>query len=492
MNQEPSSMTLWNTSKLRSFSRTRSLRLMRAFLLVISSLIVVSQLAITPAVAVPVDPIGYGWATRTTPNSNNWRDVAYGCPTPQTCQFVAVAADGTNRVMTSPDGIVWTARTASAARPWWSVTFGGGRFVVVANDTTVANNIVMSSTNGINWTSHSSPVSDWREVEYGCPTTETCQFVAVAADSAVTQVMTSTDGQVWTPRTTAAFSKWHGLTFGNGKFVAVSNNGGSNQVMTSTNGVDWVLQSTPLVATWRAVAYGNGLFAAVAISDAGINAVMTSTDGITWNTRPAASQNRWIGITYGNGMFVAVSENGESNRIMTSQDGITWVSRSTAGADNAWKQITYGCPQPDRCLFVATGNSGTLNRIMTSNDLFVTQDGDNLVLVPKSGTTPDQYRIHYNTVARVASSKAWGQWGFNWANTSLSATGNTININLSTYQNAGSCSAAPLNMPATDCPRPAAIGIHTSGTTMQYRVLARDSTTGTWLTSPAQSITRPS
>jgi hypothetical protein len=35
--------------------------------------------------------------------------------------FVAVAINGTNRIMTSPDGCVWTGRDAVAAREWWGV-----------------------------------------------------------------------------------------------------------------------------------------------------------------------------------------------------------------------------------------------------------------------------------------------------------------------------------------------------------------------------------
>ena len=38
---------------------------------------------------------------------------------------------GTNRVMTSPDGIAWTPRAAAEANQWNSVTYGNGRFVAV-------------------------------------------------------------------------------------------------------------------------------------------------------------------------------------------------------------------------------------------------------------------------------------------------------------------------------------------------------------------------
>jgi hypothetical protein len=47
--------------------------------------------------------------------------------------FVAVAASGTgNRVMTSPDGITWTSRASAADEGWYGVTYGNGTFVAVS------------------------------------------------------------------------------------------------------------------------------------------------------------------------------------------------------------------------------------------------------------------------------------------------------------------------------------------------------------------------
>ena len=54
---------------------------------------------------------GTVWASRTSAADNNWISVTYG-----NGLFVAVSATGAgNRVMTSPDGIIWTIRTFSRA-----------------------------------------------------------------------------------------------------------------------------------------------------------------------------------------------------------------------------------------------------------------------------------------------------------------------------------------------------------------------------------------
>jgi hypothetical protein len=109
---------------------------------------------------------------------NMWRSVTYG-----NGLFVAVAQDGVNRVMTSPDGITWTARMATEQNDWYSITYGNGLFVAIAG-------------NGTN------------------------------------RVMTSPDGINWTPRVAAEQNMWYSVIYGNGRFVAVALNG-TNRVMTA-------------------------------------------------------------------------------------------------------------------------------------------------------------------------------------------------------------------------------------------------------------------
>ena len=53
------------------------------------------------------------WLSATPSAANAWQDVTYS---PELKLFVAVASTGTDRVMTSPDGITWTARTQTLAQ----------------------------------------------------------------------------------------------------------------------------------------------------------------------------------------------------------------------------------------------------------------------------------------------------------------------------------------------------------------------------------------
>lgn len=198
------------------------------------------------------------WTARTAAQANQWFSVAYGDG-----KFVAVSADGTNRVMTSPDGITWTAQTAIDDSKWKSVTYGAGKFVAVAFDGT---NRVMTSPDGVNWTAHSATAAEqWRSVTYGGG-----QFVAVS-----NEVMTSPDEANWTARSSAAGRFWFSVTYGGGQFVAVSykHRDEAGTMMTSPDGVTWTAEAAAEVNPWKSVAYGDAQF--VAVSYDGTSRVMT-------------------------------------------------------------------------------------------------------------------------------------------------------------------------------------------------------------------------
>jgi hypothetical protein len=288
----------------------------------------------------------FTFVSRTSAADNNWFGVTYG-----NGLFVAVAGSGTSKVMTSPDGINWTARSAPSSN-WTSVTYGNGLFVAVGS---TGSNRVMTSPDGINWTARTAATANsWRSVTYG-----NGLFVAVALSSSpitTDLVMTSPDGINWTSQTTAD-NNWRSVTYANGTFVAVASSG-SNRVMTSPDGITWTSRaSAGEFNYWYGVTYGNGLFVAVAYS--GTNRVMTSPDGINWTAYPAAANNYWNSVTYGDDLFVAVATSGTGNRVMTSPDGITWTTRTSA-ADNDWPSVAYG-----NGTFVAVAYSGTGDRVMT-------------------------------------------------------------------------------------------------------------------------------
>jgi hypothetical protein len=145
----------------------------------------------------------------------------------------------TNYVMTSPDGIVWTSRTATSSSGWWSVTYANGIFVAVA---------------------------------------------FTGADS----VMTSADGITWTSRSVPEDNEWNSVVYGNGMFVAVASTG-TNRIMRSNDAITWVVSAAPEQNGWFSVTYGNGRFVAVSIG--GTQRVMTGAPVAAPAPAPAPAGN---------------------------------------------------------------------------------------------------------------------------------------------------------------------------------------------------------
>ncbi len=208
----------------------------------------------------------------------------------------------TSAVVSENSAIVhgdWNAAPAAENNLWYGVTYGNGKFVAVAINGT---NKVMYSTDGVDWTSAASAGSgDWFSVTYG-----NGKFVAVA-NNGTNRVMWSTDGISWTAAVAAEANGWTSVTYGDGKFVAVSGSG-ANQVMYSTDGISWTSASAAEANGWNIVTHGNGKF--VAVANNGTNRVMWSTDGISWTSALAAEANSWRSVTYGDGKFVAVANSG--------------------------------------------------------------------------------------------------------------------------------------------------------------------------------------
>ena len=260
---------------------------------------------------------GTTWSTAgvSVPVSAQWSSVAYGAG-----EFVAVSLDGD--VMSSPDGITWTAGTAAESIGWRSVVYGGGQFVVVGSGGSTSGDDVMYSSDGLTWSNSgvSVPVlNTWRSVAYGHGI-----YVAISNDGGPSNdVMISSDGITWTSEGAGTpFQGWDAITFGNGKFVAVSNSSlfGGDGVMSSSDGITWTLSGTsPGPSTWTSVTYGAGQFVAVSQSGSTTDDIMTSTDGLNWTGQTSPAANSWTGVAYGGGVFAAVSIDGTtSNDIMTS------------------------------------------------------------------------------------------------------------------------------------------------------------------------------
>lgn len=302
---------------------------------------------------------GANWALQNTVN-NNWRSV---CWSPQLSILVAVGESGSgNRVMTSPDGIAWTTRSSASDGQWMGITWSAQLSLFVA----VGINCIMTSPDGIVWTSRTSPANlQWRTVIW---VSQLSLFVCVAeTGSSTNAVMTSPDGITWTTRTTNT-NQWVSVIWSPERslLVAISSSGTGNRVMTSPDGVAWTTRASAVDNSWKDITWSSSLGLFVAVADSGTgNRIMTSSDGTTWISRTSPADNGWGSIVWAAELsqFVAVAySGGTGNRIMTSNDGIVWTTRTSA-ADNGWLCVTWA---PELRLFVTVSNSGSGNRVMTS------------------------------------------------------------------------------------------------------------------------------
>jgi len=130
---------------------------------------------------------GITWTDSST-ETGNWRAV---CWSPDLNLFCAVKNGGTERAMTSSNGITWTLRTMASNTDWRGIIWspGLGLFCAASFDGTFRFNI---SSNGINWTTSVGPLIPYRNIMWS---SETRLFTALGNS---TNIAVSPDGINWT------------------------------------------------------------------------------------------------------------------------------------------------------------------------------------------------------------------------------------------------------------------------------------------------------
>ena len=242
-----------------------------------------------PSTAYSTD--GITWQPGNSPESNDWRSVAYGHG-----KWIAVGADVANALndpfMTSPDGINWTRLTPPGVEklPYYDIVFGNGVFVATTNSEKAA-----TSSDGVNWTMITLPISEGGRMAYGNGV-----FAMISRAGAAY----SSNGSVWTETSPGSATNSLEMVYADGKFVSV----GGGRIVYSTNGEIWTTSGTNSEKPMTGIAYGNGRFVAV-----GSGGALTSSDAVNWETTPSlpgSGMSTWQSVTYGSDKFVAVARTG--------------------------------------------------------------------------------------------------------------------------------------------------------------------------------------
>jgi hypothetical protein len=288
-------------------------------------------------------PDGITWTARTAAEANAWYSIAYG-----NGLFVAVADNGTNCFMTSSDGIAWTAPIAAEACGWNSITYGNGLFVAVALSGT--KRVIISTATSVdlffNGTTTQTLSGDLSFAS--ASTVPTMNFSGSGAktfnvSATTTDFTIVTSSGVVTAGTNLTVINNFTNSSSSVAFTAPTNLYLSGTATTSNQVISGTWNGAPnLYVTGAGIKTLQTNATATLISVAASSTLETpeqltvlgdyTNSGVTapvWTARTAAELNSWLSITYGNGLFVAVSTDG-TNRVMTSPDGITWAARMAA------------------------------------------------------------------------------------------------------------------------------------------------------------------
>lgn len=212
-------------------------------------------------------------------------------------------------VWTSTDGINWTSRsspldyTGSAQAGLCAATDGSRIVVGGQNGTTAGNKVLMySDDKGLTWTAISSPFN-----------------VNGGATSQVLGIWYSPERSLWMAAGTAVAAR---------------------VVATSPDGITWTAVTAPTINSYQDVTYQNGFWWLMGRGNASGTQLLykSNDDGSSWTHVPSAfnwngsSGGRIERLVYNGSLYVAVGQvsNTSGNGVQTSPDSVTWTSRTPA------------------------------------------------------------------------------------------------------------------------------------------------------------------
>ena len=275
------------------------------------------------------------WTTRTPAAATDFRACARSATL-----WCAVGASA--KIETSPEGVVWTARTKDGA--FAGVFYGLAHDGVGLWCAVGASGEIQTSADGTTWTHRSADASYsgtfWAVAHYGS------LWVTVGSGG---EIQTSADGTTWTRRTPGASytNDFRHVIYDtvNGLWVVV---GDAGEIQTSANGTTgWTHQTSGTANDL----YGVACYAGKIIACGGVYTIATSTNGTTWSVAagPVAAFYDAIGVDNA-GVWCIV---GQVGTILVSFDGITWVQR----VQQAYASYLYAVAHDGVGLWLAVGGS---------------------------------------------------------------------------------------------------------------------------------------
>ena len=211
--------------------------------------VIVTSAGPTTATRVLTSPDGINWTARTLPVTGIALRSASWSPDLD----ILVAVGDSNAIFTSPDGSTWTQRTGPAtSKNWRFVVWAGGTiqaFCMVAGNGGGANDYAHNSNpTSTAWSQKALTTSayDWQSIAYSA---NLDMLAAVGGNTGV--VARSTDGANFTQINSGlGTTPFHDVCWADTYWVVV----GSSAVRTSPDGITWTAQAAPAIALQRVAA----------------------------------------------------------------------------------------------------------------------------------------------------------------------------------------------------------------------------------------------
>lgn len=335
---------------------------------------------------------GVTWTQVTTANDgNNWGGICYAAPLKR---LVAVAYSGssTQRAMYSDDfGATWTITTTPSGQYWTGITYADslGLFVAISSNGTKQ---VITSPDGITWTAQDTPYSSSTTTTTGGTVVTTLSgqspkdynytTLATSYDSTKYQSLqytfilpALTNGHIY--RIDQIHCQMRAVSSGPTITVKATIQAASINSGNETQLVEWTTKNTSYTAKSLDIAQESATNETVTIrfylktSSSSIRGGLTlmgytATEITASGSLITYTRNTWEGITWAKNLMLllAVADSGTGNRFMVSSDGINW-SLGTSTIDNNYSSA---CFADEISKFVVVSTTGTGNRVITSDD----------------------------------------------------------------------------------------------------------------------------
>ncbi|QYM79662.1 putative Ig domain-containing protein [Horticoccus luteus] len=328
--------------------------------------------------------------------------------------FIVVGAEAQSSslgyMMTSVDGLVWTARTAEPLPGLQGVTSGPNGVVAVG----VSGALLQSTDNGVTWTRRYSGFTfpgSLYSVANGTPGTLVVGDYGNAWLSTTLGVWNQVGGNTGESLLSAIYAGGRYVTVGTGGYIARS---------TSAATGTWSAATTAPAVNYRSVAYDTATSTYTVVGDNGT--IATSPDAAVWTTQSSNSSQSLHGVAAGNGVRVAV---GTGGTILYSTNGGAWTNASSPESGLTYEVVAFGGGR-----FVAAGRSnhtviitstdganwqeaytpytGSIRGLAYANGNFITVGGTSTILTSPDGTTWTAESSQYPWLLRGVTGTPFG------------------------------------------------------------------------------------